>query len=174
METTGKALVDHWRWAVDKGLMNENTASALRVACTQVMSILEDWESVDINKLDINDIINRFKNLKAREIRPQTLDSYGRRFLRAVRLFQDFNNDSSSWPKSKTRLRSNKSETNLQNPVDIAGYTNGLVSYPFPLRRDTIAVLSLPNNLTSAEVKRLNTFMQALVVDFGDDEEARS
>ena len=175
MDATGKALVDHWGWAIDKGLMNRNTASALRAACTQVLSILEDWESVDINKLEVNDVINRFKNLKARDFKPQTLDAYERRFLQAVQSFQDFNNDPSSWPKSKTRsgIKRNKSETNPQKTVDVVGDSNSLVRYPFPLRRDIIVDLSLPNDLTSAEVKRLHTFMQALVVDFGDDEKGR-
>ena len=26
METKGKALIDHWSWAAEKGVMNRNTA----------------------------------------------------------------------------------------------------------------------------------------------------
>ena len=28
-DTSGKALVEHWKWAADKGVMNPNTARTL-------------------------------------------------------------------------------------------------------------------------------------------------
>jgi hypothetical protein len=35
-ETSGKAFLEHWSWAAEKGLMNKNTAGGLRSACGQV------------------------------------------------------------------------------------------------------------------------------------------
>jgi len=52
MDTTGKALVEHWNWAAEKGGMNKHTAAGLRAACTQVLGALDNWESVDITSLD--------------------------------------------------------------------------------------------------------------------------
>lgn len=170
METTGKALVDHWSWAAQKGLLNEHTAKALRSACSQILSALDDWESVDINTLDLDDAINRFENLKGKNFKPQTLASYERRFRRAIRSFKDYIREPSGWsPKSRTS--SKKSEAKpmdniARNEQNTLVETKGLSTYPFPLRQDTSAVLMLPNNLTSDEVKRLHIFMQALVVDF--------
>src|SRR5712692_386131 len=34
-DTTGKALLEHWSWAAEKGLMNKNTAHGLRSACRE-------------------------------------------------------------------------------------------------------------------------------------------
>ena len=177
MDATGKALVDHWSWAAQKGLINKNSAGAIRAACAKVLSTLDDWESVNINDLDIDDVISRFENLKAQEIKPQTLDAYGKRFRRAVQSFQDFVRDPKNWRfKSNTTSSGRsqkKSEPKPPKPEDSAGEERnaiveptGLVEYPFPLRQDFIANLKLPNDLTSDEVKRLHIFMQALVVEF--------
>ena len=175
MDTTGKALVAHWRWVAEKGIMNKNSADALRVACSHILSTLDNWENVDVNKLDIDDVTKRFENLRARDFKPQTLVAYGKRFRQAVGLFQDYERDPSSWaPNSKSSTkgtRQSKSEAKPQKPVDPVeqnkndiGETNGLISYPFPLRPDTIVTLQLPKDLTQEEAERLHTFMQALVV----------
>ena len=177
MEATGKALVDHWKWAAEKGLMNKNSAGSLRAACTQVLSVLDDWENVNINELDPDDVIKRFENLKAQDFTPKTLHEYGKRFRRAVQSFQDYIREPSSWSPTKSNTSSRrsqkKSDTKPPKTEDRAGEersvlveTTGLVKYPFPLRQDIIAVLQLPNDLTSDEAKRLHTFMQALVVEF--------
>lgn len=42
MDTTGKALLEHWGWAIKKGLMNRNTGNALRSACAKVLPVMED------------------------------------------------------------------------------------------------------------------------------------
>lgn len=177
MKETGKAMVDHWNWAAEKGLMNKNTANSLRAACTQVLGVLEDWEERDINQLDLDDVINRFTNLRAQDFKPKTLRDYENRFRRAVQLFQDYIRDPSSWSPTKSNTSSRrspkKSETKPPKTEDSTGdernalgETTGLVTYPFPLRQDIIAYLQLPDDLTSDEVKRLHIFMQALVVEF--------
>ena len=45
----------------------------------------------------------------------------------------------------------------------------GLVEYVFPLRRSLEVRLILPRDLTMAEVRRLEAFMRALVVDEAAD-----
>ena len=73
METTGQALVDHWTWAAEKGLMNVNTAKALRASCTQVMSVLDDWQSIDVRQLDVEDAFRRFQNKRGKNFTPKQL-----------------------------------------------------------------------------------------------------
>ena len=60
MEATGRSLVDHWLWAASKGLMNASTAKNFRVACLQVLSVLDDWEAVDVQNLDAGEVFARF------------------------------------------------------------------------------------------------------------------
>jgi predicted XRE-type DNA-binding protein len=35
--TVQRALIEHWPWAAEKGVMNKNTAAGLRAACVQVL-----------------------------------------------------------------------------------------------------------------------------------------
>jgi len=76
LNSKGKDLVDHWTWAAEKGLMNSNTASSLRAACPQVLGALEDWEEVEIQNLDVEDVIHRFNNMRAKDFTPGSLNTY--------------------------------------------------------------------------------------------------
>jgi hypothetical protein len=174
-ETTGKGLVDHWTWAANKGLVNSNTASALKAACSQVLSIDENWESHDIQKLDIEAMLTRFQNLRKEKFKPESLNTYKRRFKQAVASYLSYVKNPGGW-KPKTRERTERQEQNSEKTVrhgapeirelHIKGNDGSFVSYPFPIRENQIAHLSLPKDLKSNEVKRLAAFLSSLAVDF--------
>src|SRR6266480_5519400 len=94
--TTGRQLVDHWTWAAEKGVMNRNSAWGLRAACSQVLSVLDNWEQIDVASLNVDDLIKRFKNLRARDFNPSSLDAYDKRFRSAVTSFLAYVRDPSS------------------------------------------------------------------------------
>ena len=73
MGTSGADLVAHWSWAVKKGLMNRNSAFALRSACQAVLGVEAGWESTDVATLDLDQLIERFENLRGREYSPGSL-----------------------------------------------------------------------------------------------------
>src|SRR5712691_7782138 len=172
METTSKALVEHWNWASDKGLMNKNTAYGLRAACSQVLSVLENWESADVKTLKVDDVLIRFQNLKKKDFKPQVLETYKRRFRQAVSSYISYLKEPGSWkPNSVERApRQERNSTGAQD-VEPTVTTRGqipassLVDYPFPLRDGQIVRLILPRDLKSAEVKRLSAFISTLAVD---------
>lgn len=177
MDTTGKALVDHWSWAAEKGVMNKNTAGGMRAACAQVLSALDDWETVDIKALDVEGTLLRFQNLKAKEFKPAVLDTYKRRFRQGVASYLKYLEDPGDWrPRTVERptTSSGKSqrdegtgpEAAPRPPVRHDMAQAGFVDYPFPLREGQNARLVLPRDLKMAEVKRLSAFMSTLVVDF--------
>jgi hypothetical protein len=177
MEPTGKALVEHWNWAATKGLMNKNTASGLRSACSQVLGILDDWETVDVKSLDIETTLTKFQNLKAKEFKPQVLETYKRRFRQAIQSYVAYLRDPGSWkPRTverQARVADNgrKGTATTEQPR-VAGHefpSTGTVEYPFPLREDLNVRLILPRDLKKAEVKRLTLFMAALAVDSEDE-----
>ena len=173
METSGKSLVDHWSWATEKGLMNQNTAGALRAACSQVLGVLEDWESQDVRTLDLDATLKRFENVRKKDFKPQTLETYKRRFKQAVTSFLSYHDNPGSW-KPSSQERSEKPERN-GGPKRGTGEGQGgtpeeeqagaLVEYPYPLRSDLIVRLRLPRDLTRVDVKRLTKFMDSLAVD---------
>jgi hypothetical protein len=181
MNTTAKQLVGHWDWAAEKGVMNRNSAAALRAACAKVLSVLDNWEDIDITGLDVEDLIRRFKNLHARDFNPTSLDAYAKRFRNALQSFLLYVEDPAAWKPTTRGPRSGRKqngpirdkETTGQGADEVAPKTDlpdtpagrGLIEYPFPIRDTQVARLLLPRDITTSEVKRLYGFMLALAVD---------
>lgn len=172
-EGSGAALVNHWDWAAKKGLMNPNTARSLRAASSQVLGVLEDGDSVDVRGLDVEDTLNRFVNLRKKDFVPQSLEAYKQRFRNAVSLYLSYLDDPAGWrpalrersaPSEKKRLA--KEGTARSEPEEMAGDRGGvMITYPFPLRTGQVARLTLPPDLTMAEVRRLTAYMSLLAID---------
>jgi hypothetical protein len=174
MEATGRGLVEHWEWAARKGVMNLNTARALKAACHQVISVLDEWEAVDVRALDVDQTFSRFVNLRGRDFKPDSLDTYRNRFRHAISLYLSYVEDPAGW---KPRVRERSGDGIARRSVTSASIDqgrqtahNGLdranaIVYPFPLRQDFVARLSLPPDLTSAEVQRLAAYMSLLAID---------
>jgi hypothetical protein len=180
IDTSGKALVEHWKWAAEPGLMNANTAATLRAACSQVLGVLENWETTDVRALDIEDVCVRFQNKRNRDFKPDSLGAYKRRFSQAVRQFLDYANDPSSWrPNVQERAprREKKSDADVadevRGPIARASTPSsttagGLVEYPFPLREGRFAFLRLPVDLKMVEVRRLTAYLTTIAIDSDD------
>jgi hypothetical protein len=168
MDTSGKAFMEHWNWAAEKGLMNRNTAAGTRSACAQVMGAQEDWGNLDVRRLDVEDALTRFQNLRKKDFKPAVLNVYKRRFRLAVSSYLKYLDDPGGWkPRQNERSVSavGSPRSSIESTVRHEMPQAGLVEYPFPLRDGQIARLVLPRNLKTPEVKRLNAFMLALVVD---------
>jgi hypothetical protein len=181
MDTTGKALVEHWKWAGQKGKMNRNTASAKGAACNQVLGVLDDWETLDVSALDTEDVLQRFVNLRSKDFTPDSLATYKRRFTSAVREFLAYTKDPAGWKAKGSPDRSAKPTNGKKRVAEAADSTGngrtssphneplpartGLVEYPFPLREGRFAYLRLPADLKLADVKRLTGFLNTLADD---------
>jgi hypothetical protein len=118
METTGRALVDHWDWAASKGLMNSNTAKTFRAACVQVLGVLEDWERTDVRALDPEEVFARFLNVRGRDFAPRSLKDYRGRFKQAVRSYLAYVQDPPSW---KPHLQRENSSGQRNSAAGAAG-----------------------------------------------------
>ena len=176
METSAKALIDHWMWAANKGLMNRNIAGGLRSACSRILEVLgEGWEQIDITALDVEETLVRFQNLKKKDFRPQVLEEYKQRFRKAVRSYLDYLANPGGWkPTAQERPttahrngRTAKSATVSAQPLApqaVNRLGSDEVEYPFPLRSGIMARLILPKDLTREDVSRLSAFMDMLVV----------
>jgi hypothetical protein len=177
MDTTGKAFVEHWTYASQKGLLKSNTANALQAACRQVLSVEDAWEDLDVTKIDVESLFKRFINIKGKKFKPESLTTYKRRFNQALDMFKDYVNDPEGW-KPTTRERSVAPKGNGNGSTEAAAAAPartpaagvaseaGLVDYPYPLREGKIARLRLPSDLKMVEVRRLTAFMSTLAVDF--------
>ncbi len=179
IDTTGKALVDHWKWAAEKGLMNTNTAGALRAASAQVLGVLDGWETLDVRALDVDDVLRRFVNKRSKDFKPDSLETYKRRFTLAVRQFLEYANNPGSWKapaQERTARRGRERTPDSTEPDEPSVATtgrsavppaavSGLVEYPFPLREGRFAYLRLPADLNQGDVRRLTAYLSTLVVD---------
>jgi hypothetical protein len=177
MDTTGKSLADHWRWAAGKGLMNSNTANGWTAACRKVLGTEKDWETADISKMNVDETIRRFENLEKKNFTPRSLNTYGVRFRQAHASYLSYLKDPGGW-KPDVNERASRPERNGSNSkkkmdtvtvpiMQTEGTEKGQAAdYPFPLRQGFTARLILPRDLKAAEVKRLSAFMTTLTVDF--------
>ena len=168
VELSGRALVEHWTWAAEKGLMNKNTAAGLRAACAQVLSVVDDWESADLRGLDVDETLRRFQNLRMKDFKPQSLEVYKRRFRQAFLSYSSFLANPTAWkPTLHERVaRAEGSRSEQHAPPEEASGGARLIDYPFPLRDGVTVRLSLPRDLKREEVRRLAAFMSTLASDF--------
>jgi len=177
MDTSARALVDHWKWAADKGLMHSNTAGALRAASTQVLGVLDDWENVDISKIDVDDVFRRFQNKRSKDFTPKSLETYRSRFGKAITSFLAYVENPTSWKggattrssRTESRVRTGQAKSSPTASAEIApalGDRGRTVHYQLPLRENRVAILALPVDLTLADVKRLNAFLTTVALDF--------
>jgi hypothetical protein len=183
METKGKALIEHWSWAAEKGVMNKNTAAGLRAACVQVLGVLDDPDQADVASMDVEDLLTRFQNLRKQRFKPQVLEAYKRRFRNAVKSYKDYLENPGAWkPANQDRSSGAERRPRASNAAAAQAVTSGVSharsgsvgseEYPFPLRPGVMARLVLPVDLTRDEARRIKAFVDMLVVASSIEENA--
>ncbi len=165
-------FLDH---AGDKGLMPAATAQALAVATRNVLGILSDDEKVDLSQLDLEAVVRRFTNKRAKDFNPTSLKEYGRRIKRAVELFLSWREDPANFriktrasgtqrKKEKAAANSEAAATEATSslvPDEIAGTYRSSV----PIRPGLVVTLvNIPDDLTSAEAERIANFVRMLAL----------
>ncbi len=170
---TGRDFVEHWSWAAERGLMNQNTAGGMKAACKEVLKIYEDWQTRDISQIDVEETVQRFQNLRKKDFQPRSLEVYKARFRRAVASYLKYLDNPSSW-KPGTRERAGVSKNGgmikqprvgKESPVPSNGNLDTLIDYPFPLKGGQIARLWLPRDLEPTDAKRLASFISTLAIE---------
>ncbi|MCC7039366.1 MAG: hypothetical protein IT516_03545 [Burkholderiales bacterium] len=166
-------FLDH---AVNRGLMPAATAQALAVASRNVLGVLADAEKKDLSRIDIDAVIRRFNNKRAKDFNPASLKEYGRRVRRALELFGTWRQDPSSFT-FKTRSNSSGSRRKPKD-ADKGGQEAeefrddsasarlaGTYQSSFPVRPGLVVTLqNIPNDLTATEADRLANFIRLLAI----------
>lgn len=178
-DTSGKAFINFWAWASDKGEMNHYTAASYKKACSQILHIEEQWETLDVRSIDIENFCKRFQNKRSQDFKPDTLSLYINTFRKAVRSFLDYVNNPITWkfqtkkqktPKSKKIIEETKNfqiqqDNTQQQSTVISILSSQFIKYPFPLGEKRLAYFELPIDLKTSEVKRLTAHLQTLAID---------
>lgn len=166
-------FLDH---AAHRGLMPAATAQALAVASRNVLGILTDEEKKDLSRIDIDAVIKRFNNKRAKDFNPASLKEYGRRVRRALELFGTWRQDPTSFT-IKTRANGSGSrmtpkdadkggqETQATREDSAPARIAGTYQSSFPVRPGLVVTLqNVPSDLTAAEADRLANFIRLLAV----------
>ncbi|MGH7718267.1 MAG: hypothetical protein ACREON_05415 [Gemmatimonadaceae bacterium] len=183
--TTGYSIDDllgFLEHVADRGLMPTATARSLAVATRNVFGVLNDDERGDVRTLDLDAVIRRFQNKRARDFTPDSLKEYERRVRRAVQSFTAWRDDPANFrPKTRVtaagRRRStsgvpagqavSEPEPSGESPIAPGqDATEGGYQTAFPLRANHVVTLSnVPTDLSAAEADRLAQFVRMLVTE---------
>lgn len=181
--------------AGERGLLPAATAQAFAVAVRNVFSVLDDSERSDLPLDNLDEVIKRFNNKRARDFRPGSLKEYARRVKRSVDLYLKWKNDPANFS-VKTRVTSRgrkrtdgpdatnaavgpaeaefspESDDLLEMPVNMelpwAGVTKTYRT-AVPIRPGHVVVIeNIPLDLTEAEAEKMGEFVRMLGVVSGE------
>lgn len=175
-------LLEFLQHAGDRGLMPAATAQALAVATRNVFAVLDDVEREAIPFDDLDGVIKRFSNKRAKDFNPASLKEYGRRVRRAVEMYQQWKGDPANFSvktraTGSTRKKATDARTTppaqsgqaASDQIDASGQMaapgTGANAYQtaFPVRPGHVVVVAnIPHDLTNTEAQRLAQFIQLL------------
>ena len=145
-----------------------------------MLSVLNQEESADISKIDLDIIFQRFENLNGMKFAPATLREYKRRVKDSIVEFLAYKENQSGWkPSTNQRTVQGKKSTVArakggdgskgagQSPHEqgnsILDQAKS-ITHKFPLRADTVVSISgLPFDVKRTEMGRLTAWLSNLV-----------
>ena len=181
METSGQSLLDFWAWSARKGLVPTSVANDLRAASKEVLSVEDNWQTIDIKLLDVDYLMVRFDNLRKFKFKPQSLSAYKSRFKKARKLYLAYLDNPSGWhypgavkrkgskhPVSASHRHEQPSRVEYELPANapmqsVAAPDSTVQRLEFPIRAGAVARLELPADLTRDEANRLAAYLQLIV-----------
>jgi hypothetical protein len=183
-------LLDFLTHAGDRGLMPAATAQALAVATRNVFAVLDDAERAALPLDELDAVITRFNNKRARDFNPGSLREYARRVRRAVELFQNWKRDPANFSvKTRTTTPTKRSgrtggrstadapapraPDTLDQPLPTAPASavqasGNAYQTAFPVRPGHVVTVSnIPLDLSASEAERLAQFVRLLAPTLG-------
>jgi hypothetical protein len=169
---------------MERGIAPSSAVNPWKSAAKQVFARVEDTDdfgSVDVQALDVDEYMTRFVNKSRGEYKPDSLTAYGNRFRKGVEAYRGYLADPMGWrPKLRSSSARHSSEGAANGrragsgtaapappiPATIPGTPPpNLINYPFPLRSGQMAHLHLPSPLEKEDAERLTQFLRALVFE---------
>jgi hypothetical protein len=177
------ALVRFLDMLEKKGLAKRNTANSLRSAASRVLQDLSPEEDADVRRVDVDLAIRRYNNRYPGTLSPDSLAEYQRRVGSAIREFEKYTDNPTSYSGIGRGVPSGKGDTPekprikraapvqdealaLEPKPGTGGATMTGLSLSFPLRPDFLAQVVLPRDLKTEEAKRLAAFIATVAVDY--------
>ena len=182
MEYGSAAVLDFLAHVSERGMLPAATAGALAVACRTVFEILEPAEAEDLRTVDLDRLVNRFVNKRARDFNPSSLKEYGRRVKRAWDMFSAWKSDPANFSPKTRATAANKGAKRVDRMSAQSGNgpipsatglltarpaeeleAPGAFSSAFPIRRGhVVTIANIPADLTGEEAERLAAYVRLL------------
>lgn len=188
---TVQGLIDFLDQLVEKGRAKSGSVTPLKTATKKVISVVdgeEKWKETDLRRVDVDDYIERFKNLTLGKYTEDSYKAYQSRLNRAKSWYTKFLSNPGWVPSKSAKGRPEKKQKNGHSELSTKKNENSvnetqissvhvetdtslsdLIAYPFPLLTGRIVNLYLPVDLTLADAKRLSRFIESLSIDVPDD-----
>lgn len=191
MRGTGQGLVEFFERAAGRGELNKATAMATRTTARKVLAVeSEDLSSVDVRRLEVEDVLDRFVRLNKADYSDGSIETYRTRFRLGVAMYLAWLDNDAEWKSAGRTAPAKRSArqpagngraggrtprerpdrkaepgTSEPSPSE-AAYANAsasrVMTYDVPLRPDLVVRLTLPIDLTAMDAKRLSNFINAL------------
>lgn len=159
-----------------KGLMNKGTVVARKAASNNMLSILDQSESSDLRKIDINDLATRFGHLKGSKYTPKSLQVYKSRLGKALDDFFRYKENPANFTVgTKPNQRSNSGNAKAETPKrsDIQNIApeqrrmepiqSDNLNIPIAIRVDCVIQLNgIPRDLTAKEAQKVANVITAM------------
>jgi hypothetical protein len=171
-------LLSFLDYCKDKGLMKPSTAEARKAAVNQVLGILNESESADVSKIDVDHLLGRFQNLHGKRYTPDSLKTYRARvrnsieeFLRYLQNPMDFQPKGGSTARKTTNVKGTSVQLSTRRSVspedNVSRATisppTSTSTLPIPLRSDlTVLIHGLPFDLSQQEARKIANVVLAM------------
>ena len=172
------SLFDFLDYLANKGLMAKTTIAARKASASKVLGVLSEDEATDVINIDLDDVMNRFQNLKGKNYKPGSLNTYQSRTKSALDDFATYlQNPMGFRPSAHTRDRKSKSGTkdsskkqendqknnSAESPTYRSPIPPSASILPIPIRPDvTVHIQGLPYDLSENEANKIANVIRAM------------
>jgi hypothetical protein len=164
-------------WAEKKGELPASTIQNWRIASTKVLEIDEGWQEQNVVNLDLEAHLSRFEVLRRTSYTSGSLNAYKSRARVGIEAYRKWESGSSEWkPRAAIKVRVKSNNKNGTPPAETSQVRQTAVTqddlpfpartpfieYQLPLRPGVRAHLTLPEDFTATEAKRVARFVESL------------
>lgn len=188
---SGAGWMKFFEYVINKRKLPEPQALAYRTAARRVLEVEDDPDAVDLSKVDVEDLLKRFRIKNKTKLAEQSFAAYESRFRRGLTMYLRWLDSEPDWAGKSRRSRKpsiktvSNGESGARRPpptstppasvsasVDEHGHNGGsllgkpeLFDYPVALVDSKVtAILRLPRTYTTGDAARMSALINALAV----------
>jgi hypothetical protein len=175
-------------YLVTKGYATPAQINPWRTAIQRVFETVdgEDWESVDLTSIDLNEHISRFRTLAGAQYKAESIATYGRRIHNALDSHVQYI-ETGRPPSFRQRATKAKTEEKPEGgsvvsmetkqpqsaapAMPVASAAQAMTDFPYPLGDGRMVTLRLPSRIKGDDVNRLCAFIRTLQDDTAEQQQ---